>query len=160
MATRGLSPHQITQKLLKHRLAVATLARQVALKAVKHRLRTDGLKQASRLFRERHRCAGRQVSCGTPSPACCEAGRKSRRGEGSRLGAYLQRSVRKVPRNRTLAKGKQRQFMSYRQWLTLRRLQQIEYCRAASPLLPIGNVQSTARYTALAPDRFAGFWQD
>jgi hypothetical protein len=50
--------------------------------------------------------------------------------------------------------------MSYRQWLTLRRLQQIEYCRAASPLLPIGNVQSTARYTALAPDRFAGFWQD
>jgi hypothetical protein len=44
MATRSLSPHQITQRLLKHRLAVVTLARQAALKVVKHRLRADGLK--------------------------------------------------------------------------------------------------------------------
>jgi hypothetical protein len=44
MATLSLSPHQITQRLLKHRSAVATLARQAAIKAVKHRLRADGLK--------------------------------------------------------------------------------------------------------------------
>jgi hypothetical protein len=44
MATRSLSPNQITQRLLKHRLAVATLARQAAIKAVKQRLRADGIK--------------------------------------------------------------------------------------------------------------------
>jgi regulator of protease activity HflC (stomatin/prohibitin superfamily) len=43
-ATRSLSPHQITQRLLKHRAAVATLAQQAARKAVKERLRADGLK--------------------------------------------------------------------------------------------------------------------
>jgi hypothetical protein len=46
-ATRSLSPNQVTQELLKHRSAVATLARQAAIKAVKHRLRADAIKPYS-----------------------------------------------------------------------------------------------------------------
>jgi hypothetical protein len=44
MATRNLSPHQITQRLLKHRMAVAVRARQVATNAVKASVRRRGLK--------------------------------------------------------------------------------------------------------------------
>jgi hypothetical protein len=43
-ATRSLSPNRVTQRLLKHRVAVATLAKQAAVKAVKHRLRADGVR--------------------------------------------------------------------------------------------------------------------
>ena len=44
MATRNLSPHQITQRLLKHRAAVATRAMQRARNAVKRRIQAEGLK--------------------------------------------------------------------------------------------------------------------
>jgi hypothetical protein len=44
MATRSLSPHQITQRLLKHRLAVATLARREATKTIKAQFRAQGVK--------------------------------------------------------------------------------------------------------------------
>jgi hypothetical protein len=44
MATRSLSPHQITQRLIKHRAAVATRAMQLARNAVKRRIQAEGLK--------------------------------------------------------------------------------------------------------------------
>jgi hypothetical protein len=44
MATRSLSPHQITQRLLKHRAAVAIRAHQLATNAVKASIRRHGLK--------------------------------------------------------------------------------------------------------------------
>jgi hypothetical protein len=44
MASTSLSPNRAMQRMLKHRAAIATLARQAAIKAVKHRLRADGLK--------------------------------------------------------------------------------------------------------------------
>jgi hypothetical protein len=52
MATTNLSQNRATQRLLKHRLAVATLARQAARKAVKHRLRADGIKPHSLSMKE------------------------------------------------------------------------------------------------------------
>ena len=44
MATRSLSQRQITQRLLKHRAAVATRAMQRARNAVKSRIQAEGLK--------------------------------------------------------------------------------------------------------------------
>jgi hypothetical protein len=44
MATRSLSQRQITQRLLKHRAAVATRAMQLARNAVKRRIQAEGLK--------------------------------------------------------------------------------------------------------------------
>jgi hypothetical protein len=44
MATTNLSQNRATQRLLKHRLAVATLARQAAVKAVKRQLQAQGIK--------------------------------------------------------------------------------------------------------------------
>ena len=52
MATRNLSPHQITQRLLKHRMAVAVRARQVATNAVKASVRRHGLKLSELSARE------------------------------------------------------------------------------------------------------------
>lgn len=44
MATTNLSQNRATQRLLKYRLAVATLARQAAIKAVKRQLQAQGVK--------------------------------------------------------------------------------------------------------------------
>ena len=44
MATTNLSQNRAAQRLLKHRLAVATLARQAAMKAVKRQLQAQGIK--------------------------------------------------------------------------------------------------------------------
>ena len=52
MATRSLSPNQITQRLLKHRSAVVTLARQAARKAVKRQLQAQGIKLYSLSMKE------------------------------------------------------------------------------------------------------------
>jgi hypothetical protein len=48
MATTNLSQNRTTQRLLMHRLAVATLARQAARKAVKRQLQADGIKPYTR----------------------------------------------------------------------------------------------------------------
>jgi hypothetical protein len=52
MATRSLSPNQVTQRLLKHRHAVAVLAGQAAIKAVKRRLQAQGIKPYSLCVKE------------------------------------------------------------------------------------------------------------
>jgi hypothetical protein len=54
MATRSLSPHQIAQRLLKHRSAVATLARREATKAIKAQFRVQG---------EKHRRSDKPERC-------------------------------------------------------------------------------------------------
>ncbi|MFZ0151265.1 MAG: hypothetical protein WAM72_23550 [Xanthobacteraceae bacterium] len=115
MATRSLSPKQIVERTQRHRQAVMVLAHRRARKAVERQLQEQGLKPRYLALREIKQLAHDYLA--QHREQC------NRNVARVRSLAFAQGGVRKVPRNRTLTKRRQRNRRMNEQCQTQRQQQ-------------------------------------